>query len=234
MAAPVKDDHRPLRRPVMKICALFFFVIFSSLAAATNLAQSSASSSLPLNKALQSELLRMEAEDQKYRELLEAEMIKMSSSGTTTASKEYIAAVKSQDEIDKRNMTRLEEMIKQYGWPGKSLVGEEASVAAFLILQHSDLQHQEKYLPLLKEAAKKGEARPADTAMLEDRVLVREGKKQIYGTQVHSGPETGGKLVLDPIDDEAHVDERRASVGMMPLAEYLKHFGIDYKPPVKK
>jgi hypothetical protein len=218
----------------MKLYAVFVLLIFSSLAAATNRAQSSGSSSTTLNKALQSELLRMEADDQKYREMLNAEMIRMSSTGTTAASKEYIAAVNSQDEIDKRNMTRLEEIIKQYGWPGSSLVGEEAGKAAFLILQHSDLQHQEKYLPLLKEAAKKGEARPADAAMLEDRVLVREGKKQIYGTQVRFGPETGGKLVLDPIDDEEHVDERRASVGLMPLAEYLKYFGIDYKPPTKK
>jgi hypothetical protein len=67
--------------------------------------------------------------------------------------------------------------------------------------------------------------------MLEDRVLVRKGKKQIYGTQVHSGPDTGGKMVLDPIQDEAQVDERRASVGLMPLKEYLKHFGMEYHPP---
>ena len=234
MAVPVKDNYKHLRGSVMCIRAVIVLAIFSSLATATNPAQGNGSSSPPLNKALQAELLKMEAEDQKYRELLEAEMIKMSSSGTTTASKEYIAAVKSQDEIDKRNMARLEEIIKGYGWPGSRLVGEEAAQAAFLILQHSDLQHQEKYLPLLKEAAKKGEARAADAAMLEDRILVREGKKQLYGTQVSFGPETGGKLVLNPVEDEEHVDERRAAVGLMPLAEYLKHFGIDYKPPVRQ
>ena len=67
--------------------------------------------------------------------------------------------------------------------------------------------------------------------MLEDRILVRNGKKQVYGTQLHSGPDTGGKLVLAPIEDEEHVDKRRASVGLMPLKEYLKHFGIEYTPP---
>lgn len=50
-------------------------------------------------------------------------------------------------------------------------------------------------------------------------------------TQVRSGPDTAGKLVLHPIEDERNVDARRASVGLPPLALYLKEFGIDYTPP---
>lgn len=183
-----------------------------------------------LNKPLQRELLRMETDDQRFRGILEAEMMKMSTKGTSAASPEYVEAVRKQDEIDARNMARLEEIVKGHGWPGRSLVGEEAAKAAFLILQHSDLARQQKYFPMLKAAAKRGEARPADAAMLEDRVLVRQGKPQLYGTQLHSGPETGGKLVLSPIEDEEHVDERRIAVGLMPLGEYLKHFGLEYKP----
>jgi hypothetical protein len=217
----------------MRTLAILFFVVNASLSTIPGGAQSTGKPSAS-NKILEAELLKMGANDQKYRGVIEAEMIKMSSTGASKASDEFIAAVKNQDEIDNRNIARLEEIIEQHGWPGKSLVGEEAGQAAFLILQHSDLIRQEKYLPLLKEAAKKGEARPADVAMLEDRVLVRRGQKQIYGTQVHSGSETGGKLVLEPIEDEEHVDERRASVGLMPLREYLKHFGIEYKPPFRK
>jgi uncharacterized protein DUF6624 len=217
----------------MKILAGLFFVIVGSLSTTTSVAQSNDKAST-LNKMLEAELSQMGADDQKYRGVIEAEMNKMSSTGTVKASNEFVAAVKSQDEIDARNMDRLEEIIRQYGWPGKGLVGEEASKAAFLILQHSNLTRQEKYLPLLKKAARKGDARPADVAMLEDRVLVRRGKKQVYGTQLRSGPETGGKLVLEPIEDEKHVDKRRASVGLMPLKEYLRHFGIEYKPPSRK
>ena len=47
----------------------------------------------------------------------------------------------------------------------------------------------------------------------------REGKPQIYGTQFR---ESNGELVPEPIDDEVHVDERRARVGLPPLAEYRK------------
>jgi len=39
---------------------------------------------------------------------------------------------------------------------------------------------------------------------------------------------------LWPIEDEEDVDARRASVGLMPLAEYLKRFGLDYSSPAKK
>ena len=35
-------------------------------------------------------------------------------------------------------------------------------------------------------------------------------------------------LELYPIEDAAHVDERRKSVGLTPMAEYLKLFGLDY------
>ena len=106
-------------------------------------------------------------------------------------------------------------------------------MAAFLILQHSELPTQEKYLTMFKEAAKSGEARKADAAMLEDRVLMRQGKKQIYGTQLQSNAESNGKLFVFPIDDELHVDERRSGVGLPPLKEYLEHFGREYEPPAK-
>ena len=217
----------------MKILVGLIFIFISSCSTAISSAQSTSSAST-VNKALEAELLKMGVDDQKYRGVIEAEALKMAAAGTAKASDEYVAAVKSQDEIDARNMARLEEVIKQHGWPGKGLVGKEASQAAFIILQHTDLTRQQKYLPLLKKAARKGDARPADVAMLEDRVLVGRGKKQIYGTQVRSGPQTGGKLVLAPIEDEEHVDKRRASVGLMPLKDYLKHFGIEYKPPIRR
>jgi hypothetical protein len=74
-------------------------------------------------------------------------------------------------------------------------------------------------------------ARADQAAMLEDRILLSAGRNQVYATQLRSGPETGGKLVLRPIDDARNVDARRAAVGLKPLAEYLKEFGIEYVAP---
>jgi hypothetical protein len=56
-------------------------------------------------------------------------------------------------------------------------------------------------------------------ASLTDRVLLAEGKKQLYGMMFDT---KDGTLVPKPIEDEANVDKRRAELGMQPLAEYLR------------
>jgi hypothetical protein len=217
----------------MMLYTVLILILFGSGCCTLVFAQSS-DSTPTLNKALQKELVKMGEDDQKYRAEWQARMTKMPASSRTDPSNDSLALMKKQEEIDKKNLRRLNEIIKQHGWPGRSLVGERASQAAFLILQHADLSHQQRYLPMLKEAASRGEARPSDVAMLEDRVLVGEGKEQIYGTQLHFGPETEGRWELYPILDEEKVDERRAAVGLPPLAEYLKIFGVEYRPPKKK
>lgn len=186
-----------------------------------------------INASLRDELLRLGVDDQKYRAILQARVVESQSTNSKPPA-ENVALIKKQLELDHRNIKRLEEIIHQFGWPGKSLVGQEAASAAFMILQHAELHTQEKYVPLLREATKKGEANPDETAMLEDRILTREGKKQIYGTQLHSGRDTGGKLVLYPIENEPEVDKRRASIGLPPLSEYLKLFHLEYHPPTAK
>jgi hypothetical protein len=129
---------------------------------------------------------------------------------------------KKQEEIDTANMKRLAEIIDTFGWPGMRFAGA-ASSTAFLVLQHADHASQRKYLPLLREAVKRHDAVGSELAMLEDRVRVADGKPQLYGTQLANNP-----LRFQPIEDEAHVDERRAGVGLPPLAEYAKMFGLSY------
>jgi hypothetical protein len=51
-------------------------------------------------------------------------------------------------------------------------------------LQHSNIKNQEKYLPIIRQAYKNGEIDSGKLALLEDRVAIRQGKRQIYGTQV--------------------------------------------------
>jgi len=178
--------------------------------------------------ALRTELEKMMEEDQKLRTQLEEVEKKYG-----PESKEVQALWKEQSEIDNRLLKRLEEIIAKYGWPGKSLVGAQASLAAFLIIQHADYEYQKKYFPLMKEAMKKGDVRPQDTALLEDRILMREGKKQIYGSQLRRN-ETTGKLELWPVEDEENLDKRRASVGLEPIVQYLERFGLTYTPPKKR
>jgi hypothetical protein len=129
---------------------------------------------------------------------------------------------------DSLNLIKVQKMIDSYGWLGKSEVGETGNQTLFLIIQHSDLTIQEKYLPLLKKSVAKEESNAYDLALLEDRILVAQGKKQLYGSQVKRNPQTNQYEVL-PIEDEKNVDKRRKKMGLEPLAEYLKGFGITYK-----
>jgi hypothetical protein len=186
------------------------------------------SSAPRLNQELRRELLAMQEEDQKYRGQISG--VEKTKLAPEEKEKRISALWEKQREIDERNIKRLAEIIDKYGWPGRSLVGKDGSVTAFLVVQHADLEYQKKYFPLLKEAVAKGEADADDAALLEDRILMREGKKQIYGSQLHFNEATK-KLELWPIEDEEGVDARRASVGLEPIAEYLKRFGLEYKPP---
>jgi hypothetical protein len=99
----------------------------------------------------------------------------------------------------------------------------------FLVIQHADLATQERYLPIMREAVKNGKALASDLALLEDRVLTRNGKPQIYGSQLQEN-HTTGKYEFAPIQDAANVNKRRASVGLPPLEDYAKMMGINYKP----
>ena len=123
--------------------------------------------------------------------------------------------------IDSANTTWLKAVVARRGWPGRSAVGPEASNAAFLIVQHAvqDSAFQAQALSLMERGVAKGEVRGADVAMLADRVAVHRGQPQRYGTQAKL---LEGRLVLDPIADSAHVDERRAALGMPPLREYVR------------
>ncbi|SFF39045.1 DUF6624 domain-containing protein [Spirosoma endophyticum] len=133
-------------------------------------------------------------------------------------------------QVDSINLPKVERMIAQYGYPGKRLVGEKQNETAWLVIQHAPLEVQEKYLPLLQEAAVQGQLSKASVALTIDRIRVRKGQKQLYGSQVHNDA-NGQPIGFEPIDDEVNVDKRRAEVGLPPLATYAKHWGFDYKLP---
>ena len=119
--------------------------------------------------------------------------------------------------VDKENLERIDAIIQKHGWPGTSLVGEKGSGSAWTVIQHADLATQKAYLPVMVKAADAGELSWALLATTIDRIQVREGKPQTYGTQFH---QVNGELVPERIEDETHVDERRKKVGLQPLAEY--------------
>lgn len=79
----------------------------------------------------------------------------------------------------------------------------------------------------MREAVKKGNASPSSLALLEDRVALGQGERQIYGSQIYTDKETKEKYVAPLIDPE-NVDKRRAEVGLGKLADYTNHFGFNW------
>ncbi|MGI0105271.1 DUF6624 domain-containing protein [Salinimicrobium sp. WS361] len=128
---------------------------------------------------------------------------------------------------DSVNLLKVEKILNEHGWLGPDLIGRDGNSALFLVIQHADLQTQEKYIPLLQEAVKKGNAAPRDLALMEDRVALRQGKKQIYGSQISRDPETG-KYYVSPLQDSDSVDRRRAEVGLQPLQDYVSGWDITW------
>jgi hypothetical protein len=177
------------------------------------------------DEKLRQELLRRMKEDQDARKKL----IPILSARKGPVKEADLPEMKAVAEIDQRNTAWLKEVIDRKGWPGKSLVGADGANAAWLLVQHADLDRafQKRCLPLLAEAVKKGEATGAQLAYLTDRVRVGAGEKQVYGTQFHT---VDGKLEPQPIEDEANVDKRRQEVGLPSLAEYRKQMEKAYKP----
>lgn len=137
-------------------------------------------------------------------------------------------------EIDSANTERMKEIVKQYGWPGPELVGVDGTEAAFLLVQHAEHEFQKQMLPLVEKAYRQKKLQGQDYALLLDRVLVAEGKPQVYGTQAKRFDQwKGTEPVFEPIEDEANVDKRRAEVGLFSMAEYRRLLKQIYFPKEK-
>ena len=144
------------------------------------------------------EILRMAEEDQEVRQLGDRQQMMV---------------------IDAENTSRLKELVEQHGWPRISEHGPRVAHAAWLIAQHAvnDREFQKEVLLYMRNFVRQGEAIAIDLAYLEDRVSMMESGTQVYGTQ---GICEGGKFEIYPVVDEAGLDERRASLGLMSIAEY--------------
>lgn len=128
--------------------------------------------------------------------------------------------------IDKKNTKRIKQIIKKYGWPIIFLVGKKASNYVWLLVQHADhdVAFQKKCLRLIEKVYKDNQksVNPANIAYLTDRVLVNEGRKQIFGTQFYRN--RNGKFIPKPIRDIRNLDKRRAKYGLNPFKNYQNEF----------
>jgi hypothetical protein len=175
---------------------------------------------------LRTELLSRSGTDQEARRALIRWMQANGSNGVVPADlpkekkDEHDKLSATLKEVDANNTKWLKSVIEKHGWPTNSLVGKDAANAAWLLVQHADAdpKFQRQCLDLMAKAPK-DEVSQTNLAYLTDRVLLAEGKKQLYATQLTSAD---GKWVPRPLEDAANVDKRRSEVGLPPLDEYIK------------
>jgi len=138
---------------------------------------------------------------------------------------------------DESNLSKVDKIIKKHGWLGPQEVGMNGSQGIFLVIQHADLETQKKYLPLVRQAEKDGKTLSSNLAILEDRIAMREGRKQLYGSQGFKDKATGTNYIY-PIVDVDQLDQRRKQMGMPPMATYAKNWDLEaYKkklPEIEK
>lgn len=159
--------------------------------------------------------------DQKYRSQIEKV-----ESQYGRKSKEWDELARKITYHDSVNEKTVIAMLDKYGWLGPDVVGNNGNTALFLVIQHADIDVQQKYLPMMREAVKNNKAKPSSLALLEDRVALGTGGKQIYGSQINRD-DNGAYYVME-LEDPEHVDERRAQVGLPPLAEYTMRWGFKW------
>ncbi|MDO7874936.1 hypothetical protein Q5H93_09350 [Hymenobacter sp. ASUV-10] len=194
-----------------------------------------------LNPRLKHGLDSIYAVDQRYRTLLFDSRVNRNPDSLARAlgkSREelYPYLNKQLNATDAANQARVKAIIKQYGYPGKTLVGEPTNEAAWYVIQHSD--DIDTYLPQIKKAAKKGELPYYLYAQMLDRQLMRSGKPQLYGTQALSynvtnpqnGQREGQPPFIWPIKNAAQVNERRRKAGFPTTVEAnATRMGIPYR-----
>lgn len=120
--------------------------------------------------------------------------------------------------LDKKHTNTMKHIVQRFGWPAISLVGKEASNAAWLLVQHADHDTDFQLMCLgLMKALPEDEVLPANIAYLTDRVHIARGEPQLYGTQFW---DYGNGLEVRPIKDKAGLDERRRAMGLEPFEVY--------------
>jgi hypothetical protein len=176
-----------------------------------------------LDRSLVAVLDTVFRDDQKYR------IKNIQVSGQNIDDKDITREMNRTDSI---NLIKINNIIDKYGWPGEDIAGRQGNSTIWAVIQHSSPEVQKKYLPIMRDAVKKGDARPSQLALLEDRYLTSQGKEQVYGSQIRS--DSLGKKEFYPIHDEGNVNRRRLSVGLGPLQWYAKSFGFKYRTPELK
>jgi hypothetical protein len=137
--------------------------------------------------------------------------------------------LKKMEAMDKQNAAPLLAIFQRYGVPTYDMVGPQAAADFVIMVQHHSAELRKAILPGLKANVDAGQADPDSYALVYDRSRRDQGQKQLYGTQLECGADR--QLHEAPIEDEAHVNLRRAELGLMRMELYAR-LVKESSPPV--
>ena len=125
------------------------------------------------------------------------------------------------DSIDNLNRCIVDSLLSE-GWPEG--LSEAACNTLWLVIDHADVDYQERYLPLIAQQVKRGTISASDYATLSDRIDVRRQRPQRYGTQT-GYTQRGDQFFcyVYPVANAESLDSLRFSVGLDSMHIYLAH-----------
>jgi hypothetical protein len=186
------------------------------------------------DKKLSIKLWLMGIEDQRYRTLsINNKSWSLFPDNTLSGYKR-----KQEKENQKKNEKFIMDLLKRKLFPTYAMVGEEASNAAILVIQHSgENKLFKKALPLAEQAAKQKQINTTYYAIMVDRYLAQQGKKQLYGTQYWSmiKKDANGYYTRSsdyffvPIEDGKNINIRRKEIGLDTIEEMAERLGFTYQ-----
>jgi len=131
------------------------------------------------------------------------------------------------NDIDAKNLEEIEAILAEFGWLGPHEVGYFGNKAFFFTLQHADLDKQIEYFDQTVTAVAKGYVEPYQLAYLIDRISLREKRLLAFGSECRQDPETDTYYVA-PTYGISKLDQRRALVGLAPMAKYVTKYGMTW------
>ncbi len=122
--------------------------------------------------------------------------------------------------IDKENQILVASILKK-GLPEG--LSAQSYKAIWLIVDHAGLKFQKKHLPAMEEAVRKELISAGDYAVLTDRIRMREGKPQRYGTQSYTVTIDGRQVIyIWPVEDAEMLNDLRSEIGADDIETYIQ------------
>jgi len=130
----------------------------------------------------------------------------------SAAYREYVFNLMCTD--DEQNLDWFKRQIAEVGWFDIRRYGWAADQAALLIVQHADADpgFQSSVVGVLEPRLAAGDTDPENFAYLVDRVAVRAGQPQRFGTQMAC---VNGQWIVPEIGDQPTLDARRKRMNLV-------------------